>query len=116
MGLFGAAHGWGVGRKGPLPKIRYTHPTMLKLSTVIPSLKRFKKCIIHARHPLSSADISIFHQKLANFVISGNKDKIDCIYYRTFDSFDCYRVLKACLDQRDCNFDKVSNTVCCRPS
>ena len=40
MGFFGAAHGWG-GQKGlpsvpPLPKICHTHPTMMKLGTVIP--------------------------------------------------------------------------------
>ena len=39
MGLFGAAHGWGK-QKGPLPKIRHTYPTMMKLGTVIPYLKK----------------------------------------------------------------------------
>ena len=35
--------GWG-GQKGrPLPKIRHTYPTMIKLDTVIPYLKKIQK-------------------------------------------------------------------------
>ena len=55
MGLFGAAHGLGGGgggrpRKAPLPlpspslpKICQTYPTMMKLGTVIPYLKKIRK-------------------------------------------------------------------------
>ena len=32
-----------------------------------------KKCVFHIRHPLSSPDINILHQKLAIFVITGTK-------------------------------------------
>ena len=42
MGFFGAAHGWGVGLFG-LPKIYHTYPTMMKLGTVIPYLKKIQK-------------------------------------------------------------------------
>ena len=42
MGLFGAAHGWGS-QKGPLPKFCHTYPTMMKLGTVIPYLKKMQK-------------------------------------------------------------------------
>ena len=38
MGFFGAAYGW-----GPLSKICHTYPTMMKLSTGIPYLKKFQK-------------------------------------------------------------------------
>ena len=31
----------GVGEEGPLAKICLTHPTMMKLGTVIPYLKKF---------------------------------------------------------------------------
>ena len=58
MGLFGAAHGWGE-KKGPLPKICHTYPTMIKLGTVILYLKKTGKHMSHVAHPLSSADISI---------------------------------------------------------
>ena len=37
----------------------------------------------HVAHPLSSADISIFQRKSANFVISRNAD-IDCILKQIF--------------------------------
>ena len=44
MGIFGAAHGWGVGGGGgPLPKVCHTYPTIMKLGTVIPYLKEIQK-------------------------------------------------------------------------
>ena len=38
--LFGTAHGW---QKGPLPKIFHTYPTIMKLDTVTPYLKKIQK-------------------------------------------------------------------------
>ena len=43
MGFFGAAHGWDGAQKAPLPKICHTYPAMMKLSTVIPYLKKIQK-------------------------------------------------------------------------
>ena len=45
MGFFGAAHGWGgvVCPPPPLPKICHTYPTMMKLDTVIPYLRKIQK-------------------------------------------------------------------------
>ena len=44
MGIFGAAHGPGVGgRKASPPKICHTYPTIMKLGTVIPYLKKIQK-------------------------------------------------------------------------
>ena len=43
MSLFGDAHGWGGGKKAPVPKIRQTYPTMIELGTVIPYLKKTQK-------------------------------------------------------------------------
>ena len=43
VGIFGAAHGWGRGQKG-LPSLKSdTHPTMMKLGTVITYLKKIQK-------------------------------------------------------------------------
>ena len=42
MGFFGAAQGWGGGRP-PFPKICQTYPTMMKLGTVIPYLRKILK-------------------------------------------------------------------------
>ena len=46
MDFFGAAQGWcvgaGVGKKAPLHKICHTNPTMMKLSTIIPCLKKIQ--------------------------------------------------------------------------
>ena len=41
MGIFGAAYGWG-GKKATLPKICHTYPTIMKLGTVIPYLKKIQ--------------------------------------------------------------------------
>ena len=43
MGIFGAAHGCGGAKRLPLPKICLTYPTMMKLDTVIPSLKTIQE-------------------------------------------------------------------------
>ena len=67
----------GGGQKGPLPKFCHTYPKMMKLGTVIQlylSQRRSKKYMNHVTHPLSSADISIFQQKSANFATSRNAD------------------------------------------
>ena len=47
MGFFEADQGWGRGvkkapKKDALPKICHTYPTMIKLGTVIPYLKKIK--------------------------------------------------------------------------
>ena len=52
MGFFGAAHEWGGPKKPPLPKICHTHPTMMKLGTVIPYLKKFQKLYESRETPL----------------------------------------------------------------
>ena len=65
-------------KRSLLLKICHTYPTMMKLGTVIPYLKKIQKT--HKSHdtPLESADISIFHRKSADFSVSRNTD-IDCI-------------------------------------
>ena len=46
MDIFGAAHGWrGRAKRPPLPKICHRYPTMIKLVTVIPYLKKNSKDI-----------------------------------------------------------------------
>ena len=67
MDLFGAAHEWGGGKKGPLPKICYTYPTIIKLDTVIPYLKKIQNYMNHVTHYLGSADINIFLPEISKF-------------------------------------------------
>ena len=43
MGFFGAAHGWEGPFWPPLPNIRHTYPTIMKLCTVIPYLRKIQK-------------------------------------------------------------------------
>ena len=43
-GIFRTAHGWQGGQKAPpLPEICHTYPTMMKLGTVTPYLKKIQK-------------------------------------------------------------------------
>ena len=43
IGLFGAAHGWGGAKRPLIPKTCHTYPTMMKLGTLIPYLKKIQK-------------------------------------------------------------------------
>ena len=44
MGLFGVAHGWGVGgKKSPLLKICHIYPARMELGTLIAYLKKIQK-------------------------------------------------------------------------
>ena len=70
MGLFGVAHGWGA-KKAPLhPNICHTYPTIMKLGTVIPYLRKIQKIYESREHLVSFANISTFSQKSAYFAIS----------------------------------------------
>ena len=51
MGIFEAAHGWGT-KKAPPPKICHTYPTMIKLGTVMPYLKKIQKTYKSRDKPL----------------------------------------------------------------
>ena len=53
MDLFGAARGWEGGQKGPLPEISHTYPTVMKLGTVIPYLKKIQKIYKPRETPLA---------------------------------------------------------------
>ena len=82
MGIFRNTHGCGGGEL-PFLKICHTFPTMMKLGSVVPYLKKIQKNMNHVTHTLTSADISIFYRKSAHFVISRNTD-IDCILVHKF--------------------------------
>ena len=69
MGIFGAAHRWGVGDVGakrpPLPKICHTYPTKMKLGTAIPYLTKIQKYMNQVTQPLSCTNISIFSLEIS---------------------------------------------------
>ena len=70
MDLFMAVHGWGGGggQKGlPLPKICDTFPVIMKVGTVIPYLRRYKKYLNRVTHRLSFADTSLFSPEITKF-------------------------------------------------
>ena len=73
----------GVAKMPILPKICPTYPTMIKLDTFIPYLKKIQKHVNHVTHPSSSTGISIFYRKLETIVISRIAD-VDCILLHYF--------------------------------
>ena len=77
MGFFRAAHGWA------LPKICHTYPTMMKLGSVIPYLKKIEKIWITWHTLWLRLTSAFFHQKSANVVISRITD-MDCILVYNF--------------------------------
>ena len=85
-GLFRGCSRMGGPKRSPLPKICHTYPTMMKPGTIIPYQKKIQKYMNHVTHPMSSADINIFHRKSANFAISRNTE-IDCILIHNFYLF-----------------------------
>ena len=67
MGLFKAAHERGVTKKAPHPKVCQTYPTMMKLGTVVPYLKKIQKQYKSPDTPLSFAENRIFLLEISNF-------------------------------------------------
>ena len=70
MDFFGAAQD-GEAKKALLLKICHTYTTMIKLGTFT-----LAKNDNHLTQHLSSADISIFLRKSANFALSRNTDRL----------------------------------------
>ena len=73
IGIFGAAQRYEEGGtkrllKASLPKIFcHLYPTMMKLGTSIPYLKKIEKTFHHVKHLVISADISILSPKINKF-------------------------------------------------
>ena len=63
MGFFGPADGWRGGGRS-IPKICHTYPTMMRLGTAIPYLKKTQK-IYKSRD--TSLGISIFSPEICKF-------------------------------------------------
>ena len=99
------AHRWGVAKKAPLPKICHTYPTMMKLGTVIPYLKKIQKIYESCDTPLDFCWHQ-HHRQSANFAISRNTD-IDCVLIIS-NSFKFYWVFKDCFNKHGYNFDDAS--------
>ena len=67
MVFLGTVHGGKKGSKRPsLPKICHTYPTMMKLCTVMPYLKKVQK-LYHLTHPMSPANTSSFLLEISKF-------------------------------------------------
>ena len=82
MGIFGAAHGWEGGGVGNTPfyKICHKHPTVVKLGTVLPYLRKIQKIYKSRDTPLSFADISIFSTGISKCcLLIIKKYRTDCI-------------------------------------
>ena len=116
MDLFGAAHGWGAGKKTPFLNICHTYPTMMKLSTVIPYIKKIQKTYESRDTPLEFS----WHQHFLTgnqlpLLYQGIQIKI-AFWYIIFNSFNFFRVFKGCFNKHGCNFVEVSKIGYSRPT
>ena len=82
-------------QKCPLSKICHTHPTMMKLGTVILYLKKIHKNINHVTHPLSSAEIEKYNYRL----------QFNTLFLILLNFF---WIFKGCFDKHGCSFDDTS--------
>ena len=110
MGLFGAAHGWGD------QKSCHTYPTIMKLSTVIPCLKKIQKI-----YELRDTCLEFcWHQHL----FTGNQQILlyqemqtqTAFWYIISNSYNFFWVFKDCFNKHGYNFDDVSKNGYSRPS
>ena len=113
---------WGcstMGRqKAPthLPKIWPTYPTIMKIDTVTPYLKKIQKIYQSRKSSLDSCwHKHFFYQKSSTFVTSRNTD-IDFISMLISNSFNFFWVFKCCFHTPNYNFDDVSKIGYSRPS
>ena len=113
MGIFGAAHGWGPKRPlPPLPKICHTYPSMVKLGTVIPYLKKIQKLYKSCDTPTEFC----WYQHL----FTGNQQVLQYqeiqipFRYIISNSSNFSWVFKDCFDKHCHNRDDVSKNGQCR--
>ena len=99
----------------PPTKICQTYLTSMKLGTFIPHPKKILKMYKDMTHTLTFADISIFYQKSATFVLVRNTDK-DWILMLSCYFFNLVLLFKGCSNKNGCNFDDTSKIGYSRPS
>ena len=83
MGFFRGNLWWWGTKKAPLLKNYHIYPTMMKLGTFIPYLKKIQKVWIAWNTPWVLLTSAFFHRKSANFAILRNTD-IDYILINNF--------------------------------
>ena len=111
MGFFGAAHRW----EGGLPKICHKRPTMMKLGTIIPYLKKIQKIYQSRDTPLEFC----WHQHY----FTGNQQiflyqeiQIYTAFCYIISNFNFSRASKDCFNKHRDNFDDVRENGHLRPS
>ena len=107
MGIFGAAHGCG-GQIGPLPKICQAYPTMTKLCTVIPYLKKIQKLyksrdtspeFCWNQHFFTGNQQILLYQEIQIYI---------AFWYIIYNSFNFSWVFEDFFNKPGYNFDDVS--------
>ena len=66
-GHFGGCSRMGGQKGSPLPKVCHTYPTMMKIGTVIPYVKKIQKIYESRDTPPTSTDISNYSPKISKF-------------------------------------------------
>ena len=116
MGIFGAAHWWGS-QKGPsLPKICHTNPTIMKLGTVLPYVKKIQK--IHKSRDIPPEFCWNQHFFTGNQqIVLYQEIKIQiAFWYIISNSFNFSWVFNGFFNKPRYNFDDISKKGYPRPS
>ena len=111
IGLFVAAHR--LGEQTLVSSLKFVSHTLQwwNLAPVYITYRIYKKHIIHATHPLSSADIRVFFTRNQQFLLCQEMQIQFCIlifWYIVFNSFNCFWVFKDFFNKHGSNFYKVS--------
>ena len=98
----------GRAKKGPLHKICHTYPTMIKLSTVIPYLKKVQKIYESHDTPLEFCWHQHIFTRYRQILLYQERQIQIAIWYIISNYFNFFWVFKDCLNKHGYNFDDVS--------
>ena len=119
MGVFRAAHGWGEGGKGgrPPPFLKYvTYPTMMKLGTVIPYLKKIQKIYESHDTPPELYWLQHFFTGNQQILIYQEIQIYIAFWYIISSSFNFFWVFKGFFNKSGYNVDDIRKNGHPRPS
>ena len=103
------------GKKDPLPKFCHTHPTLMKLGTLIPYLKKIRKIYKWCDTPFEFC----WHQQFCRnqLILLHQEIQIQILFWCIISNhFNFFWVFKDFFNKDGYNFDDVSKNGYSRPS
>ena len=107
MGFFRVSHRWGGPKRPSLPKTCHTYPTMMKLGTVIPYLKKIWKTYKSRDTPLAFCWHQYFVTENQQISLYQEIQILIAFWYITSNSFNFSWIFKDCFNKHGYNFENV---------